>query len=244
MKNKIILIVILICNSVTTLHAKALTSQSYDSINHSILLINDSLKELKYSFVKFEKESGHDLEKIVCNLKYATWVVDVLILMTVFFGIYHFWGFAQERKEIKNKLKEVDDKLKAIRKVEEEIKNVQQEVNAVSVGVTEIEKKIVGTQNYNNQGFENLFSFIHEYINRKGDKATIIILFLKKAIIDLYSEEENRRFTGITYVSQYGGLNEIKHLEKIIADLSENEANKKVAMEAIVQIRLRTENTI
>lgn len=219
-----------------------------DSFQKNNILLSKKLYDLGKNQDSFAKQLDlleikyHESEvTIISHLHKASLIVEYLALILTLFsliaGAAHLILFKNERKELKLKLlelKEFTDKQKNY--IDLKLENIKIIYDKLFL----IDKQITGTQTFIQKGHENLFDLLQYYADKNQLKNLMEIIFRKRAICSLYSHEENERFTGISVLTEKGLISDIDHLEYIILNPDENENNKRLAIDAITNIRLRS----
>jgi len=220
--SKIIVITFLVLSSGNFANA-----EKKDSLQLAITKANAKIDELDFKFAELQKNEK-SLETIAVLLKVATYTVEGLVLLTVLYGIGHIFSFYHQHKKIERKLAELKER--------------QDKIKIFSEKINKIDKSVSGNQTYIKHGFENVFDLVVAYINNGKNQKFKEMALRKKAVSDLYSLNEEDNFRGIADLSQYGTESDINLImESTILNSSASKSNKikKLASEAIVEIRMR-----
>lgn len=194
-------------------------------------------------------KTDHVLEKMVFILKSSTFLVDVLVLFTAIAAAIATLTIWDKIKEAKEKIKDFDDiadkKFKDFEKEisvkRKEIEFASEKINKVEDVLKEMEIKLTSEQVLSELGFRTIKDLFYLYMDAKKEKEFIKLLLEKTAILNLYSIDDNERFTGITTLISLGTTPDIEHLHKVMANAKEKKENKDLAMIAITEIMKRAQ---
>lgn len=174
-----------------------------------------------------EEQKNNNDERIVLNLKQSTLLVEIMgVFLALFLGVVGYFNLYEYKK------------------LKREIKEINSEADTKLKKVIEIEKKLKGNETYLHQGLENLYELLLVSANIYTDKEFYKMIFRKRAISQLYSHDGNERFIGITTLGEVGGLLDIEHLEYVLLNPDESNANKLLSNNAIALIKNRIPNVI
>ncbi len=277
MKNKLLIAItcVALLSDVLMAQNKFIEDTSQTSIKN---VINDSMTDLKKSNIEHvnltrvpeEMHENENIETIVAGLKYATFIVDALVLLVAGFTIY-ITVFEVKKiesaendvrrleSEIKEKIKESDIKMEKLEKRSEEILNrssseldkkmklftesFEEKLKLLSENyekVNVIAKELRSKQEYVSQGLQGFNDFIYFYLDKKNEKDFMDHLEIISALVNLRSFDSKIRFAGIASLLAKGKASDIKHLQKIIHDKDETKANIDNAVKAISEINKRS----
>jgi hypothetical protein len=203
------------------LHIK---QEGYANDSLKLIQLDTTVQNLK-QHLNHTLETNDSLEKLVLNVKLATFAVDGLVLLTALFGFIHFISTKNEKRELKSKLKEINDKQVEIEKYSEDIKIMTEDLKS--------------HESYMRHGFDTVYELLIDTINNGDNDKLKELALRKKAVSDLFSSNSDERFRGIADLSQRGKPGDIQYLQKIVKSSKETDENKNLAINAIVKIRAR-----
>lgn len=140
----------------------------------------------------------------------------------------------------KNLEHQIDDFSKEIETKGKEIKIICDKSYEIEKEVKSMHKELSKNQNYIKESIENIFEALYWIANNKGDKDQLNIVFLRRAISNLYSMDKALRFLGISVLREHGNMSDIRHLENIQNNPDESVELRQIASDAIVRITLRS----
>lgn len=181
-------------------------------------------------------------------------IIGILLLIVLLFAIWISFLSYKKLKDTDRKIEKSESELKEkMMNFKIETKEKQKEINCICEKVIEteknislsekrvnaVDKSIQGNQLFIKESVENYYDYQYAYANIKGDKASLKLVYIKRAIGNLYSFEEKVRFLGVSVLSQYGAVSDIRHLENISNNLDENTDLKELATYSINAIKNR-----
>jgi len=199
------------------------------------------------------------------SIRFIPILVPILaFLLTFGLGIITFIGFFKT-KDALDKVEKAGDKIDKFRDNSQRIyeqyetrlkdgitefeilekettKNIQKLYSSLknnSMEIIQIEKSLSSHQTYIKQSIELSFDILIWYANKSKDKELLKSVFINRAVSNLYSFDEKERFSGISTLGEIGTLSEIIHLENVLMNNFENNINKTLAHQSIVNIKTR-----
>jgi hypothetical protein len=230
--------IFLFYNSFTNILASPQDSmnQSHDStflVKHPTN--NDLGRETDFNSAQESSNNGPWVVKTIFEdpLSYIGTILAILsFIISIFIawvGFFAFFQFREGRKEIKE--------FKIFKqKAEEELFKYLDSVKT-------IEKSLDKNRTFLNQSVENIFDALINYANIKGDKESLQLFFIARALSSLYSFDKHEIFAGIGKLAEIGDEFAIVSLERLVSNLEDEDKDlKNLAEIAIAKIRNRINN--
>ena len=248
MKSKIVIMLFFYAVFSADCFSFAVQGYKDDSINQTLLendsTIIDLISDLQDKVIILDNknvgENKPSVYIIIEVISIVLGVITLLVTITFVWVLRLLSSIQKDSKEIKkdtNKIIiEANSKIEKFKSDSDKLLN---EFKGDVKKIHKIEKEISKHRSYLHQSVEVYYDLFLFLANNIKNTELLEMTFIKRSVSQVYSINENERFTGITTLGECGSTYDIKHLEYVILNPDETKENKLIANDAIVKIKTK-----
>lgn len=210
----------------------------FNTLVSANIIANDSIIQQvpqQQEIVNYEKQEEIGSLTLAVNTinNIFTWSAVMIAVLTLIIGILGGIGYIMIKRSQDDNIKKVDKKIAEINSKKQELDNYIYQTKIIEKKLKAQEKYMINSNEYSYKALDTIANQISD-----SEKAIVILKFIlhNYQIANLYSADNNLKFSSLAYFQENGALSDTEHLE-YVANCDLVETNRKWAREIIGVIK-------